>query len=652
MPQDAAVSNLLLEWEERAAQGRPITPEELCASCPELLEELRRCVDLLRAVAPLFDLDNASTDGVPPSIPGFEILARLGSGGMGVVYRARDTTLDRIVAIKMPKLGVLTSRIARARFERESRVLAQLRHPNIVPVHAAGLADGHPYFVMDYVARGSLEEQARTKEFAAQPKRAAHLVERVARAVDYAHQHGILHRDLKPSNILLDDNDQPLVCDFGLATLLDADPERTEDTPSEHPDVVKTNQTCSRLTSTGVAIGTPAYMAPEQFDPSLGSVGPQTDVWALGVILYEILTDRKPFHGETREELRTQVCDGIPPRPRNLRPGIDRRLEIIVLRCLEKKASRRFPSAAALAHELARCQRPPMRWPRWVALAIVVLIGLGIWRASHPSPEEKVELTTEERYEERVAPLLAQLQGGEAVALIESGGTAPAFMVRCGEGITKARMTADGFTVTTPGLGLVEILPRVPISHYRVHAELRHDRSRFGPVGDGGVGVTFTGRHAPSPHGGQHVVAAVALNDWDQRSRSGKLQSRAMMQLVWYLDTPTDGQSPFKHRICYPPNETLWYPSPTGPDGALHTLDIDVKPEGYTAVLGDSPGQTMGPLQPNHFLTFSKILRTKEIKTRDAELDPLKHQAIGVLVSGGQCTIRELRIVPQPQATQ
>jgi WD40 repeat protein/tRNA A-37 threonylcarbamoyl transferase component Bud32 len=354
MPQDAAVSNLLLKWEERAAEGCPITPEELCASCPELLEELRRCVDLLRGVAPLFDLDNVSTDGVPPSIPGFEILASLGSGGMGVVYRARDTTLDRTVAIKMPQLGVLTSRIARARFERESRVLAQLRHPNIVPVHAAGLADGHPYFVMDYVARGSLEKQTRTKQFAVQPKRAALLVESVARAVDYAHQRGILHRDLKPSNILLDDNDQPLVCDFGLATLLDADTERTEDTPSDHLEVLKSNRTWSRLTNTGVGIGTPAYMAPEQFDSAVGPVGPAADVWALGVILYEVLAGRSPFQAASDATALGLVLAEEPVPLRRLRPDVPRDLEAICLKCLEKEPRTRYPSAALLAEDLSR----------------------------------------------------------------------------------------------------------------------------------------------------------------------------------------------------------------------------------------------------------------------------------------------------------
>src|SRR5262249_15564095 len=155
-----------------------------------------------------------------PTVPGFEILDRLGRGGMGVVYRARDTALERVVAIKMPHLGVLTGDVARSRFEREARVLAQLRHPNIVPVYAAGLADGRAYFVMAYVPRGSLSAQVPGRT--GQVGTVADIVERVARAVHHAHEHGILHRALKPSNTLLDEREQPLVADFGLAKTADA----------------------------------------------------------------------------------------------------------------------------------------------------------------------------------------------------------------------------------------------------------------------------------------------------------------------------------------------------------------------------------------------------------------------------------------------
>ncbi|MCI0461864.1 MAG: serine/threonine protein kinase [Gemmataceae bacterium] len=199
MASNPTVVELLLEWEERQDQGRPLTPEELCLDWPDQLVELRRQIRLLGAVGRLLELDGGPAAApMLPVIPGFEILGKLGGGGMGVVYRARDAALDRVVAIKVPHWGVLTSHNAKARFEREARVLAQLRHPNIVPIHAAGLTEGQPYFVMDYVPQGSLADQL--PRFRAQPERVTALVERVARAVHHAHQRGILHRDLKPSS--------------------------------------------------------------------------------------------------------------------------------------------------------------------------------------------------------------------------------------------------------------------------------------------------------------------------------------------------------------------------------------------------------------------------------------------------------------------
>jgi serine/threonine-protein kinase len=645
MLMNTAVSDLLLEWEQREEQGCPVTPEELCGSRPELLEELKRYIGLLRSVAPLFDLDDQPTGEFSlPTIPGFEILGCLGSGGMGVVYEARDTTLDRIVAIKIPHRGVLTGRIAKERFERESRVLAQLQHPNIVPVHAAGLADALPYFVMDFSPRGSLVAQL--PRIASRPDLAVNIIEKVARAVEHAHQRGILHRDLKPSNILLDGNDQPLICDFGVAALFDADTERTADSPSDPVQTTVTNRAWSRLTSTGVAIGTPAYMAPEQFDPALGAVGPATDVWALGVILYEMLTGEKPFVGSTHEELRERICRSHPLRPRSLRHHIDRALEAIVLRCLEKNPRQRFASAATLADRLSRYRRAARR-RRWgtALLAGLALVAVGTWNGI-------LEMGLERRYERQVTPVLARLQRGEAVDLIRPGGEAPAFMVRCGEGITKARMTEDGFTVTTPALGLVEFLPRIPVPRYRLHAEFRHDRTQFGPVGDSGVGIMFTGRHLPSPDGMQHVVAAVAIDDWSNRPHAGvgggvRSQRLALLQLIWYLDTPTDGRSPFKHHLCYPPKQSASYTVPSGSEAVMHSLVIDVTPEGTTAVLGDSPEETMGPLLPDLFSWFSDRLHALNAEVRDIDLGPLNQPAVGVLVSGGQCTLKRLRVVPQ-----
>jgi serine/threonine protein kinase len=358
MSEDARLAELLLRWEEQKELGRPVCLESLCRDAPELLDELRRQVGLLRGMATLLDLDAAAPPPEPPpAVPGFEILSRLGDGGMGVVYRARDLNLDVAVAIKVPRRAALLRAGQRERFRREARVLAQLRHPNIVSIHAADLHNGRPYFVMDYVAGGSLA--ARMADFAGDPAGAAALLEKVARAVEYAHGRNVLHRDLKPANILLDEHGQPRVADFGIAAVRDGD------APTPPSGAVRPYGGTS-LTRTGMAVGTPLYMAPEQLGEGAGQASPATDVWALGVILYEMLTGRHPFRAGQGTGPEEVIRPGQPPQPRDLCRGLDRRLEVIVLRCLEKDPSGRYPTAGALADALAawRERRVGTPWRR------------------------------------------------------------------------------------------------------------------------------------------------------------------------------------------------------------------------------------------------------------------------------------------------
>jgi serine/threonine-protein kinase len=647
MPPDVAVSDLLLEWEEREVAGRPVTPEELCRSRPELLGELRRCIDLLRFVSPLFDLDGAKADGATfPSVPGFEILDRLGEGGMGVVYRARDTALERVVAIKMPHVGVLTGDMARSRFEREARVLAQLRHPNIVPVHAAGLADGRPYFVMDYVPQGSLAGQ--TPRLTGRVEAVTHIIEKVARAVQHAHEQGILHRDLKPSNILLDERRQPLVADFGLAKIAGAEDRGETTTPPGRADAppvaLESQTTVPQLTLPGAQPGTPAYMAPEQFDPAQGAVGPATDVWALGVILYELLTGRKPFRGGSRRELSAAVCRAAPPRPRSLRRSLDRRLETVVLRCLEKEPAKRFASARELADALARWG-PRRRRARGAAVAVLAaLLALAAYGVAAR------EMSPERRYERQVAPLLQRLERGEAVDLILPGGATPPHRIRCVEGATKACMTDEGFVVTSPTLGIVELLPRVPGASYRIEAELRHEISPAPSQTQSWVGLTLAHRHFESPAGVHHVIADVAFDDWKVWPLKVGDHARpacvAGLQLRWFLDAPPDGETTYgkqidqRHDIFYSPVENLAARRP------WRSLVVHVGPERITAFWGDDPPTRMRPLTGADDSRFVRLLRESQPQLREVELEPLGERRVGVMVEGGRCTVRRLRVVP------
>jgi len=243
-------------------------------------------------------------------------------------------SLNRIVAVKMLLFGKFSSDEFVRRFQTEARAVASLQHPNIVALHEVGAHDGQHYFSMDYVAGQNLAALVRKHPLPA--SRAADYIETVAEAVHYAHQHGILHRDLKPSNVLLDEFDRPRLTDFGLAKQL------TDD---------------SELTPTGQVLGSPNYMPPEQADTHRGALGPPSDVYSLGAILYHLLTGRPPFLAETLEDTLRQVLNNDPVTPRMLNPSVPRDLETICLKCLEKEPRRRYPSALALADELARFSR-------------------------------------------------------------------------------------------------------------------------------------------------------------------------------------------------------------------------------------------------------------------------------------------------------
>ena len=369
----------------------------------------------------------------------YELLDEIARGGMGVVYKARQISLNRVVALKMILTGQFASPTAVLRFKQEAEAAAGLDHANILPVYDVGTHGGYPYFTMKLVSGGSLAD--RMADLARDPRAAAGLLEAVARGVHYAHQRGILHRDLKPANLLLDTRHETrdatehpsslasrvscLVSDFGLA-------KRTGDDSS--------------LTQSGAVMGTPSYMAPEQArgDRALTTAA---DVYALGAILYEMLTGRPPFRGESVAQTLRMVEEQDPVPPRTLNPACDRDLSAVALKCLEKEPARRYESAGALADDLSRWLRrepvtarragPARRLTKWVrrnpavaaltvglAAALVAGTVVSAWYAVKARANER---TADERSvqakaaEERATDALARGQFEQARALRLAG---------------------------------------------------------------------------------------------------------------------------------------------------------------------------------------------------------------------------------------
>jgi serine/threonine protein kinase len=339
-PESETLIDLLVQWEELRQQGRTATAEELCPDDTRLQTLLRARLARRQRLHAALDLPGATQheqDARPAALPlidGYEIGELLGRGGMGLVFRARQTALGRQVALKIIVSGAHAGAEERARFRREAHAVARLDHPGIVQIYEVGEQAGCPYLALEFAGGGNLAQQLDGTPMP--PRRAAQLLLDLARAVQHAHEQGIVHRDLKPANVLLTETGVAKVADFGLAKLLDVE---------------------QGLTHTGAVLGSPSYMAPEQAAGKVRAIGPATDVYALGAILYELLTGRPPFLGASFLETLDQVRTHDPAPPQTLQPKVSDDLAAICLKCLEKDPARRYPSAAALAHDLDRFLR-------------------------------------------------------------------------------------------------------------------------------------------------------------------------------------------------------------------------------------------------------------------------------------------------------
>jgi tRNA A-37 threonylcarbamoyl transferase component Bud32 len=397
------VDEVIADYLDAVRAGQQPNPADWLARHPDLANELasffadrarfdKDAAPLKAAVPPPGEAptEPPSPTAVDPTLGtvryfgDYELLEEIARGGMGVVYKARQVSLNRIVALKMILAGQLAGEAEVQRFLREAQMAANLRHPHIVPIHEVGQHNGQHYFSMDFIEGKSLAELVRDQPLP--PLEAARLLVPVARAIHFAHKQGTLHRDLKPSNVLLDPFGRPLVTDFGLAKQM---------TTPDHPG--------NQLTATGAVLGTPSYMPPEQASGRHGAMGPASDVYSLGAILYELVTGRPPFRAATPFDTLLQVLDAKPAPPRLLNPAVSRDLETILLKCLAKEPGLRYGSAEDLALDLEafvagrsiKARRPGVvercrRWAwrhrgRLIQAAVVAVLSVGLvlggWQA-------------------------------------------------------------------------------------------------------------------------------------------------------------------------------------------------------------------------------------------------------------------------------
>src|SRR5881296_1125485 len=356
----------------------PNSPQQSCGAC--LLETG------LGSVEPEGEINvDLGSSPMLMDFGDYELLEQIGRGGQGVVFRARQKSLNRIVALKVIGLGHWATEAHLKRFRLEAEAAARLEHPGIVPIHEVGERDGSCYFSMKFVEGGQLDEVIRRTPMSI--RQAAELIAKVARTVHYAHEHGILHRDIKPGNVLLDAKGEPHLTDFGLARLVESE---------------------STVTRTMEVLGTPSYMAPEQAIGNNARVGRATDVYGLGAVFYQLLTGHPPFAGGTTIETGRLVLDTEPRQPRLWNPKVDRDISTICLKCLEKDPQRRYSSALALAedlehwlrHEPIQARRTGVlgRGKKWLqrnptaaavvtlSLALIAAVGIIVWKSElfHP----------------------------------------------------------------------------------------------------------------------------------------------------------------------------------------------------------------------------------------------------------------------------
>jgi serine/threonine-protein kinase len=516
VPAEAQLSDLLMQWEERKLHGQGTSLEELCAQMPELMDELQRRIRALEALDAVLDLTDGTAEATLhgelaaprpsplPEIPGYRVLAELPEGGMGRPLQVLNLALNRVEVLKTIKPRFALRPSVAERFRLEMQAMAKLKHPHIVGIYDAREHAGQAYFTMEFVEGGTLRKHLR--RLSADPRAAVALLAKVARAVDFVHTKGILHRDLKPENILLN-HDEPLVTDFGLAKLFDQDPELTA---PGGPAVLD-------LTQDGAIAGTISYLSPQAAAGETAKLTAATDIWALGVILYELLTGVRPFKASDTESLLNAIKNAAPLPPRVHKADLDPQLEAICMQCLEKDTDQRFTSAAEFAARLERWLAPEprrrlmRRHPIAAGAVAACTVGAIVYAAMVIASRRHADDAMVVSFEERKAALLAAVAKGERTTLIPELGPPNVYRwATRGVHDNASESAAAPFSVHADGFALLELLPAHALRHYRVRLEIHHDNG----ARDGEVGIYFGHSETTTPLGLPiHCYCAIAFND-------------------------------------------------------------------------------------------------------------------------------------------
>jgi hypothetical protein len=606
------------------------------------------------------------TSDLPSAPPGYVMLGRLGSGGMGAVYLAREHATERTVAMKF--LHAPARPWALDRFLIEVRALARLNHPNIVRVLAVDTYRSDPYFTMEYAAGGSLADRV-SQSGPLPPDEAARLIAPVARAVHAAHTAGIVHRDLKPSNILLEVADygpetespehaaassrSPLgsrssltakISDFGLAKRLDRDDE---------------------LTQGSGALGTPNFMPPEQTGRDRGEVGPHSDVYALGATLYHVLTGRPPFTGDSHEVISKVQCEP-PDRPRALRPDLPADLEGIVVKCLEKNPADRYPSAEALAEDLDRflAGQPPvapvLSWRRraWraavrqrrrvaaalaVALLVVGAFTLALFLAPVPrSPDEAVRAEGER--------IRRELSAGREVRVADGRAVPPYHHWRLGTGEFLPPSPREPlWRIDVRGSALLELVPDLPVGRYRITAELRQTRASRDVIDPSSRVGVYLGHDAVADPNGV-TTDTVLLADYTEHPQDPGPRRPA-------------GMGPFRvHGKAFvrPPDQSMTSPDDllggrdfpaAGPEGDWRTITVEVTPDRVVVGWKDLPGApevTVAALDRDRLSADRITLGASAAPRGGAVPDWSPRRPAGIYCNRSAVVVRNFLVTPLP----